>query len=151
MNNKVKAILKEKVFDVLRKQEIDFTVEGDCIMFSPSLYYNFNDGGNNLKDLINYLKIQNKKEKLEELNRVISIFTTYLDCNDFEVVLGPNSKQWWIYSNRFDVWIDPPKEVLSKLSKDQEEAEKELYALVKTLPNWLFDIYYWYDAEMYDI
>ena len=142
MNNKSKAIWEKYIFSVFDKYGLEKDIDIEDIEFDKST---------NLKEYITTLHKLFKDSTDEKMVKVLNELDNYFECSDFEVVLGPNSKQWWVYSNRFDVWIDPPKEVLSKLSKDQDEAEKELYALVKTLPNWLFDIYYWYDAEMYDI
>ena len=66
-------------------------------------------------------------------------------------VLGFNTKQWWIYDESKDVFIDPPIEILDELSElEQDEAEGRLtqIANVDPTPDWLFDKDYWYDGEI---
>ena len=66
-------------------------------------------------------------------------------------VLGFNTKQWWIYDESKDVFIDPPIEILDELSDlEQDEAEGRLTQIANADPttDWLFDKDYWYDGEI---
>ena len=36
-------------------------------------------------------------------------------CDRYLPVFGPNSKQWWVYDECEDVYIDPPKAVLDRI------------------------------------
>ena len=71
----------------------------------------------------------------------------------YDVLLGFNTKQLWVYDNEEDVYIDPPAEVLDNLPAwnmvdGSEEAEAELYRIVnEEKPDWLFDEDYWYDGD----
>lgn len=65
--------------------------------------------------------------------------------------LGFNTKQWWVYDNKKDVFIDPPIEVLEQLenlSNDDAETKLEEIANSKPSPDWLFDKDYWYDGDI---
>jgi len=76
----------------------------------------------------------------------------HLEYEDLDVVLGFNSKQWWIYSNTYDVYIDPPSEVLNAIEEySSDEQEEALDKIIETIPDWLYDVDYWYDAEEYEI
>ena len=71
-----------------------------------------------------------------------------------EIILGFNTKQWWVYSNEHDVYIDPPEEVLDSLPdwrEDSDKAEKELQKIVDSNPDWLYDKDYWYNGETTEI
>lgn len=70
--------------------------------------------------------------------------------NRFEFVIGFNTKQPYIYDNVWDSYIDPPSEVLNKLSdwRDGDDWYKELCAEVSKDPDWLYDRDYWYDGEL---
>lgn len=77
----------------------------------------------------------------------------------YEATYGPNTKQWWIYDNEKDVYIDPPLEVLEETNKHgnydtaegmdtmrdylEEEAEEK--------PIWLYEVDYHYPADLFDI
>ena len=82
----------------------------------------------------------------------------YSDSVDFETafpsrfsaLLGPNTKQFWLYDNDNDVYIDPPASVLEELEKirykDGEEtaesiqaAEDRLVELANEDPDWIHD------------
>lgn len=66
----------------------------------------------------------------------------------YEAVLGFNTKQWWVYDNETDVYIDPPNEVLEdikKFSSDINEQEKYFNNILATEPEWLKDEDYYYD------
>lgn len=66
-------------------------------------------------------------------------------------VLGFNTKQWWVYDESKDVFIDPPIEVLNELDElQQDEAEERLTQIANAdpTPDWLFDKDYWYDGEI---
>ena len=69
----------------------------------------------------------------------------------YEVVLGFDTKQWWIYDNQTDEYIDLPILVLSatkQFSSDTDEQGRFLKALVFTLPEWLYDKKYRYCGNM---
>lgn len=66
-------------------------------------------------------------------------------------VFGFNTKQWWVYDESKDVFIDPPIEVLNELDElQQDEAEERLTQIANAdpTPDWLFDKDYWYDGEI---
>ena len=66
-------------------------------------------------------------------------------------ILGFNTKQWWVYDNKKDVFIDPPIEVLEQLenlSNGDAETKLEEIANSKPSPDWLFDKDYWYDGDI---
>ena len=74
----------------------------------------------------------------------------------YEVMLGPNSKQLWVYDNVRDAYIDPPAKVLEKLDADfawddWEGKEDALYRMVIQEPDWLNDEEYIYPAEDFEI
>lgn len=69
----------------------------------------------------------------------------------YEVVLGFNTKQWWVYDNKCDVYIDPPASVLDSLPdwrKEPEKSHDEFQKIIDTQPDWLNDKEYWYDGEI---
>lgn len=71
-----------------------------------------------------------------------------------EIVFGFNTKQWWLYSNTYDVYIDPPKEVLDSIPDYKEEPEKSEKALQKVIdanPDWLYEKDFWYGGETTEI
>jgi len=72
-------------------------------------------------------------------------------------LLGPNTKQFWLYDSENDTYIDPPTEVLDEIEKirwkDGEETadsidavEDRLIELANENPDWLHDGNE-YDAE----
>lgn len=66
-------------------------------------------------------------------------------------ILGFNTKQWWVYDEETDMYIDPPIEVLNELDElQQDEAEERLTQIANAdpTPDWLFDKDYWYDGEI---
>lgn len=66
-------------------------------------------------------------------------------------VLGFNTKQWWVYDESADIFIDPPIEVLDELDElQQDEAGERLTQIANAdpAPDWLFDKDYWYDGEI---
>lgn len=66
-------------------------------------------------------------------------------------ILGFNTKQWWVYDEETDMYIDPPVEVLDELDElQQDEAEERLTQIANAdpTPDWLFDKDYWYDGEI---
>lgn len=74
--------------------------------------------------------------------------------NRLDVCLGFNTKQFWIYDNFYDVYIDPPTMVLASLPNWRDNydlAEEKLYEIVKTDPDWLYERDYWYNAKEYEI
>ena len=68
----------------------------------------------------------------------------------YEPVLGFNTKQWWIYDNHNDAYIDPPADVLNE-AKDKDDPESFLQEIVDKNPDWLNDKDYIYDAENCEI
>ena len=70
--------------------------------------------------------------------------------NNYEVVLGPNTKQWWVYDNDTDEYCDPPTEILertTKCSKNTDIQQLYLEMIVSLEPEWLNDKGYRYDVE----
>lgn len=66
-------------------------------------------------------------------------------------ILGFNTKQWWVYDEETNMYIDPPIEVLNELDElQQDEAEERLTQIANAnpTPDWLFDKDYWYDGEI---
>ena len=76
----------------------------------------------------------------------------FLFYNDrFELVIGFNTKQPWVYDGVWDVYIDPPSEVLDRLPNWRDDDDKwyeELQAEVSKDPEWLYDRDYWYEGEI---
>ena len=80
----------------------------------------------------------------------------------YEALLGPNTKQFWLYDNENDTYIDPPTTVLEEMDairyKDGEEttdsiSEAEAYLeriANEDNPDWLHDGNE-YDAEEIDV
>ena len=79
----------------------------------------------------------------------------------YEALLGPNTKQFWLYDSENDTYIDPPLDVLNEIEKirwkDGEEtadridaAEDRLVELANENPDWLHDGNE-YDAETTEI
>ena len=68
----------------------------------------------------------------------------------YDAVLGFNTKQWWVYDNENDVYIDPPASVLSDIKKLPEDSQAaELERLCSLNPIWLFEKEFWYqDVEI---
>ena len=85
-------------------------------------------------------------------------------CDRYLPVYGPNSKQWWVYDELKDVYIDPPAVVLKKVraagNKAFEEAletngdwvDAEMIAMYEEIDvamasddSWLDEDEYWYD------
>ena len=83
-------------------------------------------------------------------------------CDRYLPVFGPNSKQWWVYDECEDVYIDPPAVVLDRvydlsmqiftmgLGLSFHEIEHVLLAeeILKAMmsdDNWLEEKGYWYD------
>lgn len=88
------------------------------------------------------------------VNEKIRQYLKAPEKRNLEIVLGPNSKQWWVYDIENDVYIDPPKEVLDSLPDYREDYDKSAEAfqkIIDTNPDWLNDNAYWYDAEETDI
>ena len=58
-------------------------------------------------------------------------------------VYGPNTKQWLIYDEDQDIYLDPPSEVLDKLKEDypndMEAQENALYKIIEEFPSWLYE------------
>lgn len=74
----------------------------------------------------------------------------YKMSNSFEALLGPNTKQFWLYDEENDIYIDPPTEVLEELEairwkggnetcENIDAAEKRLVEIAMTHPDWLYD------------
>ena len=71
--------------------------------------------------------------------------------NRFDITLGFNTKQLWIYDGILDILIDPPAEVLNSITswrEDSEKAEKELTEIVAKDPDWLYNRDYWHNGQM---
>ena len=60
----------------------------------------------------------------------------------YEVMLGFNTKQWWIYNNDTDMYCDPPAHILDQVkqhSPDINVQQAYLERIVATNPDWLQD------------
>ena len=70
----------------------------------------------------------------------------------YEVLLGPNTRQWWVYDNDTDEYIDIPTKILNEVdlySDDIDKQEKYLFGIVDKNPQWLYDEDYRYkDIEV---
>lgn len=78
------------------------------------------------------------------------------------ILLGPNTRQWWIYDEEHDCYIDPPAAVLEEIQDDRsftrvngvlkdafENEEEKLRQIVSENPDWLKDVDHWYfDIEI---
>lgn len=79
------------------------------------------------------------------------------------ILLGSNTRQWWIYDEVHDAYIDPPADVLKEIQDDRSfnrgvngilkdafvKEEAALRRIVSEDPDWLKDIDYWYfDIEI---
>lgn len=77
--------------------------------------------------------------------------------NRYLPVLGFNTKQWWIYDDCDDCYIDIPIEVLVEVEKYESYSEKcdYLSALCNAWkggkPDWLFDEQHRYYDETFEI
>ena len=81
----------------------------------------------------------------------------------YEACFGFNTKQWWLYDNEDDTYVDPPTEVLDELDKiqykDGVETTESIDAARDRLeeianeesPDWLNDEDYIYPAEETEI
>lgn len=82
----------------------------------------------------------------------------FLDISkSFIVLLEFNTKQWLVYSEDYDVYIEPPLDVLNKINKYSEEnyifqgnkfEEEMLTNEVLTNPSWLYETDYWWRGEL---
>ena len=87
------------------------------------------------------------------------------DIDRYTPVYGPNSKQWWVYDECKDVYIDPPAAVLDRIRmvnahkagqrKTAEDWDIERREMLKEIEialkydDWLLDEEYWYaDIEI---
>ena len=72
------------------------------------------------------------------------------DTSRYTAMLGPNTKQFWLYDEEDDLYIDPPKNVLNELEEIRwqggvetaesiEAAEDRLVELANENPDWLHD------------
>jgi hypothetical protein len=78
----------------------------------------------------------------------------------YEAMLGPNTKQFWLYDNENDTYIDPPLEVLDKIDDIRYQdgcetadsisaAETELERIAnEEQPDWLHDGNEYADIEI---
>ena len=73
----------------------------------------------------------------------------------YEVILGFNSGQYWIYDDYLNAYIDAPSEVLNEMaakikSLGTEEAERWFFRIVnERTPDWLKDrVHTYYDPDM---
>ena len=80
-----------------------------------------------------------------------------MDARDrYLPVLGPNSKQLWVYDEVEGMYIDPPAAVLDEIdaaTDDIDEAERLLLEMVvdeaaKPDGGWLMEREYWYDGDI---
>lgn len=77
------------------------------------------------------------------------------------ILLGPNTRQWWIYDEVHDAYIDPPADVLKEIQDDRsfnrvngilkdafESEEAALRRIVSEDPDWLKDTDHWFHIEI---
>ena len=67
--------------------------------------------------------------------------------NRFYPMVSPNCKQVFVYDAVFDVYIDPPMNVLISLTDWRDGSEKyidEMETICSNDPDWLYDREYWY-------
>ena len=76
----------------------------------------------------------------------------------YDAVLGYNTKQWWLYDNETDEYVDPPISVLDELkgmpsatADDISAQGSRLEEIASEEPTWLLDTDYRYSAEDTDI
>ena len=72
-----------------------------------------------------------------------------VDYRDCEPVLGFNTKQWWVYDNGNDMYIDPTIEALNEVKQfdSYDRQEQMMMSIINSNPDWLQDKEYWFDAE----
>lgn len=63
-------------------------------------------------------------------------------------IYGPNTRQWWVYNETKDVYIDPPAVILNLIkrikpkldgTRDIDGEEKFFDRILKNFPSWLGD------------
>lgn len=84
------------------------------------------------------------------LRKEIKMENVILEKMDCIPVLGPNTNQWWAYSEKYDFYIDPPSSVLEKIkthSDDVDEQEEYFQEILDENPDWLMDDEHWYENE----
>lgn len=134
------------------------------VSFREADYYKNNDVALVLKEyelgiikLILEKHVVTKATGVTTAARVIKTLKDYFepDVKNFTrytAVLGFNTKQWWAYDEKKDVYIDPPKEVLDSLPdwRDDIQASEEAFQkILDTNPSWLKDKAYTYkDIEI---
>ena len=76
--------------------------------------------------------------------------TNTINYKECDPVLGFNTKQWFIYANDQDVFVDPPITVLEDLKKYSypDGQEDRLYEIIATNPKWLQDKDFWYGGNI---
>ena len=77
------------------------------------------------------------------------------EADRYIAVLGPNSKQLWIYDEKEGVFIDPPAAVLDEIEATTDDLEEQERLLIKAAieasrsdDNWLIETEYWYDGDI---
>jgi len=79
-----------------------------------------------------------------------------VDFRKCSAVVGPNTKQLWVYDEENEMFIDPPKETLEEIDGktkygDWSEKERLLDEIIQTNPDWLQDTDYSYPEYSLDI
>ena len=67
--------------------------------------------------------------------------------NRYLPIFGPNTKQWWVYDEDLDVYIDPPASVLENIAKVKPEKQGEYLKTLVNIepsPKWLHETEYHY-------
>lgn len=81
----------------------------------------------------------------------------YHQYDTYSATYGPNTKQWWIYDEEHDTYIDPPLEVLNKIDENGDYSTADGMDAMrdkledmcnKERPSWLFDKDYIYDSDI---
>lgn len=73
-----------------------------------------------------------------------------IDYRECEPVLGFNSKQWYVYADDLDVYVDPPIVVLDEIEKYEypDGQENQLAKIIAEDPDWLQDDDYWIGEDV---
>ena len=123
-----------------------------------------------LADLGGMYRVSGRYEK-ETIKMLEKAFCDAKECEDDEdsekegilgrylILLGLNTRQWWVYDEFHDCYIDPPTDVLKEIQEERHDAngilkavsdseEEKLRQIVSEDPDWLKDPDRWYYIEI---
>ena len=146
---KAEAYIKE--LEVKRKEILDAgkdTADDTNLPTVADIQADLNDWGFDVQgDYLNGWGVTDNYDADRPLSLTI-VEDFYRTAERYEVLLCPNTKQYWVYDNLLDVYIDPPAEVLDKVENawGTDEAEHILYQEIRKEPDWLNDREYFYDS-----